>query len=58
MRPLEKQGFKISSAATAYDAVAQLVKKDYDLIVVDLLLPLSEITEDLPEFITEWSQAE
>ena len=59
MRPLERAGFQIdaaTSAAVGYQLASQW--KTYDLIVVDLILPLSDDDHALPSVVKSWSREE
>lgn len=56
---LEKEGAVVTPALSAYDAY-RLVEKGtrYDLIVVDIILPISSTLEKLPDTVEEWKKQE
>jgi CheY-like chemotaxis protein len=53
--PMEKEGFKLDVAVSALDGYRKAQKwKEYDLIVVDLILPVSQQQETAPELVKSW----
>jgi len=59
VRPLEKEGFTIDVATSALDGFEKALKwRHYDLIIVDLILPLSNTVEDLPDKVRSWAEQE
>jgi CheY-like chemotaxis protein len=59
LRPLEKAGFRIDVARSAVDGFRKAVNwQAYDLIVVDLIMPLSDDTGPLPETVLFWDAEE
>ena len=55
-RPLEKGGgYIVETAISALDGFNKAQKwKNYDLIVVDLILPISEQQEKIPDVVSGW----
>ncbi len=59
MRPLEKAGFTVDPAPSAYDGYIKAMHwQSYDLITVDLILPLSNDDRILPEKVAAWQGEE
>ena len=59
VRPLEKAGFTVEAATAAYDGYVRAQQwPAYDLIVVDLILPLSNDTRVLPDRVALWRDEE
>ncbi len=59
MRPLEKAGFTVDAAASAHDGYLKAMQwQSYDLITVDLILPLSNDDRILPEKVAAWQTEE
>jgi CheY-like chemotaxis protein len=55
LRPLEKIGVQIDVATSALDGYRMLTKQQrYDLIVVDLILPLTDDTWPPPKIVAAW----
>lgn len=55
LRPLELEGFRVESATSALEGYAKAHQwKSYDLIVVDLILPLSDDAGNLPDIVRGW----
>jgi CheY-like chemotaxis protein len=44
MRPLKKDGYEITTAIDAFDAYELLKEKKFDLIVLDVLIPIGKKT--------------
>lgn len=54
-RPIEKEGFKLEVAISALDGYRKAHKwKDYDLIVVDLIIPIAQQQETAPDIVNNW----
>lgn len=54
-RPLERSGFKIDPAISALEGYRKAQKwEEYDLIVVDLIIPVSQQQETVPEIVKTW----
>jgi CheY-like chemotaxis protein len=54
-RSIEKSGIKVISATSALDGYRKAQKwKEYDLIVVDLILPIAEHQETVPDIVKTW----
>ncbi len=59
VRPLEKNGFQVDAATSAIEGYHKASSwQRYDLIVVDLILPLSDDEQDLPEKVSAWRYEE
>lgn len=59
VRPLEKAGFQIDAATSAIEGYHKARRWQlYDLIVVDLILPLSDDDQALPEKVSTWRYEE
>jgi CheY-like chemotaxis protein len=60
VRPLEMDGFEIDVATSAFEGYTKCQNwKDYDLIMVDMDLPLSDgVNEKIPEEIQSWEKEE
>jgi CheY-like chemotaxis protein len=55
IRPLQNEGFLFDIAESALEAYYKgQVWKSYDLIVVDLILPLSNDSEQVPSVVQSW----
>lgn len=55
-RPLEKLGFEVDVARSAIEAYHKIRNCiDYDVLVVDLIIPLSDDDEELPEEVNNWN---
>jgi DNA-binding response OmpR family regulator len=55
LRPLEKAGIKVEYALSALEGYKKARKwKDYALIVVDIILPLTKDAEAVPEEVAAW----
>lgn len=55
VRPLELEGFEVEVATSALDGYHKCMKwQSYDLIIVDLIMPLSDNTGPLPEKVLSW----
>jgi CheY-like chemotaxis protein len=55
-RPLEKEGFQIETALTAAEGAQKAAGwRDYDLIMVDLILPIPKDLEEVPEEVRAWN---
>lgn len=56
-RQVEKQGFKIDYALTAVDGYEKAINwKNYHIIVVDIILPLRNQSQELPEIVQGWEK--
>ncbi|MBI5294910.1 MAG: response regulator [Chloroflexi bacterium] len=54
-RPLEKAEYKIVPAISALDGFREAQKwQEYELIVVDLIIPMSQQQEPIPEIVKGW----
>jgi CheY-like chemotaxis protein len=54
-RPLEREGYKIVPAVSALDGFREAQKwQEYDLIVVDLIIPTAQQQESVPELVKNW----
>lgn len=54
-RPIERDGYKFDIAISALEGFHKAKKwKDYDLIVVDLILPTSQESVDVPDIVRAW----
>jgi len=59
MRPLERAGFEIDAATSAYEGYLKGQQwTAYDLIAVDLILPLSAGEHRLPDTVLAWQHEE
>lgn len=59
VRPLENAGFQVDRETSAYDGFCRLLDQhNYDLIVVDLILPLSNDTQSLSPEVAAWQVEE
>jgi CheY-like chemotaxis protein len=57
VRPLEKAGFVVEAATSAIDGFNLAVHWElYDVIVVDLILPLSNDNKAVPEKVSAWQK--
>jgi CheY-like chemotaxis protein len=55
VRPLTKAGFRISAATSAVQGFRKALDwQQYDLIVVDLIMTLSEDAEPVPQVVASW----
>jgi CheY-like chemotaxis protein len=58
LRPIQKEGYKVDVALSALDGYRKAQHwKDYDLIVVDLILPISQ-EETAPDIVKSWDSQE
>jgi len=56
VRPLEKAGFQIDIATAAVEGFRKATNwETYDLILADLIMPLSDSGESLPEIVGSWA---
>jgi CheY-like chemotaxis protein len=54
---LEKVGYTIDAAQSALEGYRKLSRwRDYDLIVIDLILPLTINDESIPDSIVSWKR--
>lgn len=54
-RPLEREGYRVTPAISALDGYREAQKwKEYDLIVVDLIIPVAQQQESVPEVVKTW----
>ncbi len=59
VRPLEKAGFEVDAATSAIDGFNKALHwEQYDLIVVDLILPISNDNKPVPEKVSAWQKEE
>jgi len=59
MRPLERAGFQVDAATSAIAGYQLAIHwQVYDLIVVDLILPLRDDDRTLPGVVNGWSREE
>ena len=59
VRPLEKAGFVVEAATSALDGFNRAQHwEQYDLIVVDLILPISNETKPVPDKVSAWQKEE
>ena len=59
VRPLEKAGFVVDAATSALDGFNRALHwEQYDLIVVDLILPISNETKPVPDKVSTWQKEE
>jgi CheY-like chemotaxis protein len=57
LRPMEKIGFQIDIASSAYDGFLKAQNwKNYDILVVDLIIPLSGDEKTIPLIVKGWEQ--
>ena len=55
MRPLERAGFQVEAATSAVEGYTKAHRwQSYDVIVVDLILPLSDDDHTLPDSVKSW----
>lgn len=55
VRPLEKRGIKVIKATSAIEGMRLAEDPEsYDLIIVDLILPLSDTSDPVPPEIEKW----
>jgi len=55
LRPMEKIGFQVEVAKSALEGFQKALSwKQYDIIVVDLIIPLSSDELTLPETVRQW----
>lgn len=56
-RPIKKAGFQIVPATSALDGYRMALDgTKYDLIVVDMILPISEEEASIPEIVESWKR--
>jgi len=56
--PIKREGYKIDSAKSALDGYEKALNwQKYDLIVVDMIMPISNDT-DAPEIVKHWKEDE
>jgi CheY-like chemotaxis protein len=56
VRPLEREGFTFDVATSAVEGFYKAQQwRAYDVILVDLILPLVNSDEDLPEKVRSWN---
>jgi CheY-like chemotaxis protein len=54
-RPFERDGYEIIPAISALDGFREAQRwQEYELIVVDLIIPASQQQESIPEIVREW----
>jgi len=54
-RPIEKDGFQLDVAISALEAYQKAKNwKEYVLIVVDLIMPISQQQENIPDIVRGW----
>jgi CheY-like chemotaxis protein len=59
MRPLERAGFQVDAATSAIVGYQLAIHwQVYDLIVVDLIMPLSNDDRALPNVVKDWDREE
>lgn len=59
VRPLRKIGFQVDEALSAVDGYKKALRwRDYDLIIVDLIMPLTDSDEPLPAEVESWKREE
>jgi CheY-like chemotaxis protein len=59
MYPLKKQKIQVDFAISALEGYRKAQKwQEYDLIVVDLIIPVSEKEETTPSFVKNWENEE
>ena len=59
LRPLELDGFVIEVATSALEGYTKSQNwREYDLMVVDLILPLSDDNQDIPQVVRGWDNEE
>jgi CheY-like chemotaxis protein len=58
IRPLEREGFTIEKATSAYEGYLKVQKwEEFDIILVDLILPLASGGSDVvPDLVKQWTQ--
>jgi len=57
LRPMEKLGFQIDVAGSAVEGYQKaLAWKEYDILVVDLIIPLSGDEQTIPEVVKSWDK--
>ena len=57
LRPMEKLGYSIDVAKTAQEGYRKAQNwKEYDLLIVDLIIPLSHDENTLPEEVKSWEK--
>lgn len=57
VRPLTKLGFEIDVATSALDGYKKAQQwRQYDLVVVDLIIPVCEHDISIPEIVQSWAQ--
>lgn len=55
VRPLEREGFKITAAMSAVEGFRKARNwQAYDLIIVDLIMPLTDALEPVPAEVAAW----
>lgn len=59
MLPLKKQKIQVDYAISALDGYRKAQKwQEYDLIVVDLIIPVSDVDETTPQPVKSWDAEE
>src|SRR5690349_9152940 len=55
VRPIEQEGFKVDAATSAADGYKKAARwRLYDLIIVDIILPISDDSGDVPMDAQTW----
>lgn len=59
LRPLELEGFTVDVATSALEGYLKASQwEEYDLIVIDLILPTSDDNQEIPEIVKKWEDEE
>lgn len=59
IRPLQLEGYEVDVATSALEGYRKAqAPAQYDIIVVDLILPISENGEELPPVVRSWEEEE
>lgn len=53
---LENRGFQIEYAISALDGYKKMISKKYNLIIIDLILPLFLHSESIPDIVKDWTR--